>query len=345
MVRKMIFVFLVTSFSCHIQSNQIRLITTDHHSLIRVFVVFTVIINQSRLISIMSRIIVRDLSLFVIVGACFTSGCAYVIPSPFRVQSQDMMVFSSVVEYQSDGVSHHEHMVVGERHGKDPDGFSSFSYMNPPDVLDIGCGTGESTVLLARYMKDAIVLGVDLDESKIDMARERYCSCHSQSSDHVKNVYFDTLDARLLPFSPRSIPLIQLRHCLIEMSEETIRDILKECRRIVSRDGMIVIEDYMSDDTYIQEIINLPEPYRSRFFPSWRLFVEKNTIRRVIQRQFDPSFFSLRSMTHQNTLVDQHEKPIVNIRYVPTTHPAQHAHRFVLTISRKKQPMRHKVPI
>ena len=53
-----------------------------------------------------------------------------------------------------------------------------FSFRDPGDfdgarVLDFGCGAGSSTIVLARLLPGASLVGVELDERLVELARER----------------------------------------------------------------------------------------------------------------------------------------------------------------------------
>lgn len=53
-----------------------------------------------------------------------------------------------------------------------------FSFRNPEDfdgarVLDFGCGAGSSTIVLARLLPGASLVGVELNERLVELARER----------------------------------------------------------------------------------------------------------------------------------------------------------------------------
>lgn len=58
----------------------------------------------------------------------------------------------------------------------------------PPRVLDAGCGTGHTTVALARRFPGVEFVGIDLSRNSIDIAREL-----AESSD-VENVRFEIAD-------------------------------------------------------------------------------------------------------------------------------------------------------
>ena len=70
------------------------------------------------------------------------------------------------------------------------------------DVLDVGCGTGKSTLSTARRAPEGSVLGVDLSSRMLDYARAR------AAKDGVSNVTFIQADAQVEPFDPASRDLV-----------------------------------------------------------------------------------------------------------------------------------------
>jgi SAM-dependent methyltransferase len=62
-------------------------------------------------------------------------------------------------------------------------------------VLDVGCGTGQSTRLAARAASDGTVLGVDLSSPMLDEARRR------TASEGITNATFEHADAQIHPFA------------------------------------------------------------------------------------------------------------------------------------------------
>lgn len=61
-------------------------------------------------------------------------------------------------------------------------------------VLDIGCGTGQTTREAALLASDGHAVGIDLDKGMIDRAHER------AMRDGVPNVRFEVGDAQTHPF-------------------------------------------------------------------------------------------------------------------------------------------------
>ncbi len=65
-------------------------------------------------------------------------------------------------------------------------------------VLDIGCGAGQTTLDAARQAPAGSVLGVDLSDQLLEVARQRAAAAG------VTNVSFLQADAQIQPFEPAS---------------------------------------------------------------------------------------------------------------------------------------------
>ncbi len=64
-------------------------------------------------------------------------------------------------------------------------------------VLDIGCGNGQTTRLAARRAGHGSALGVDLSSAMLDQARR------TAAEEGITNVAFEQGDAQVHPFPPR----------------------------------------------------------------------------------------------------------------------------------------------
>ena len=68
-------------------------------------------------------------------------------------------------------------------------------------VLDVGCGTGQTTRDAARIAADGSALGVDLSARMIDYARRR------AATEGVSNASFRQADAQIHPFPPEAFDI------------------------------------------------------------------------------------------------------------------------------------------
>ena len=68
-------------------------------------------------------------------------------------------------------------------------------------VLDIGCGTGQTTREAARAAVDGVAVGVDISEVMLEQARR------ISDDEELSNISFELADAQVNPFPPTSFDL------------------------------------------------------------------------------------------------------------------------------------------
>lgn len=93
----------------------------------------------------------------------------------------------------------------------------------PRSVLDVGCGTGEISSRIAAMYPDAKVIGVDLIEEHLELARRRYTT---------PNLTFRQADAFELPFPRGAFDLVVCRHVLqaVPTPERVLAELIRVCR-------------------------------------------------------------------------------------------------------------------
>ena len=93
------------------------------------------------------------------------------------------------------------------------------------EILDVGCGTGEISVRLAIELPRATVLGVDLEEPHLALARAR-------ARPYADRVRFQVADAFELPFAAGSFDLVVCRHLLqaVPHPERVLAELVRVCR-------------------------------------------------------------------------------------------------------------------
>ncbi len=102
-------------------------------------------------------------------------------------------------------------------------------------VLEIGFGTGHSFVKLVQQAGDSgLVAGVELSPGMIEVAQKRM-----QAKNPGGNVQITQGDGTLLPFVSDSFDAIFLSFTLELFSDAEIPVVLKECHRVLKRDGRL----------------------------------------------------------------------------------------------------------
>ncbi|HVM14372.1 MAG TPA: class I SAM-dependent methyltransferase [Egibacteraceae bacterium] len=116
----------------------------------------------------------------------------------------------------------------------------------PATVVDVGCGTGWSTVAIARGFPNATVVGLDLDESSVAAAR-----ANAEQSGVADRVTFEVRDA--------ADPALTHRFDVV-CAFETIHDMvdpvgaLRAMRALAAEDATVLVADERVADTFTTEV-------------------------------------------------------------------------------------------
>ncbi len=154
----------------------------------------------------------------------------------------------------------------------------------PPDarVLDVGCGSGWASRLLAGFAIKGRVTGIDISDEMIRIARE--------SSRSFPNVDFEIAIAERLPFNDN-----EFTHAFSMESLYYYRDIpraLKETHRVLKPGGVLVavVDLYWENEATHQWIDTLNVPVELLSVDDYRsLFIDAGFINIRDERLFDPT--------------------------------------------------------
>jgi ubiquinone/menaquinone biosynthesis C-methylase UbiE len=152
-----------------------------------------------------------------------------------------------------------------------------------PAILDAGCGTGEGAARLAELFESARVLGVDIIDAHLDLARSRYAQYAPRLSFAHQSIY--ALDA-----ADETFDLVACRHVLHSIPH-TGR-VLAELVRVTRRGGHvhIIAEDYgmihFDERSGVREFWNVA-PAAFGTATSTDLFVGRNIVPLLSQLDVD----------------------------------------------------------
>lgn len=100
------------------------------------------------------------------------------------------------------------------------------------NILDVGCGTGSHLELYQRY--DCNLYGLDLSPSMLEVARTRL----------ENKAQLDIGNATNMPYEDSKFDLIISMLSLHEMTVETRLAVLSEMKRVLKKDGNILLIDF-----------------------------------------------------------------------------------------------------
>jgi len=113
----------------------------------------------------------------------------------------------------------------------------SHALPDAPRILDVGTGTGEIALRLAKLFPRATILGIDIIEAHLEIARRR-------ATELGDRVTFAVADAFELPYTDASFDLVVCRHVL--QAIPTPERVLAELVRVLRAGGVlhVIPEDY-----------------------------------------------------------------------------------------------------
>jgi SAM-dependent methyltransferase len=168
------------------------------------------------------------------------------------------------------------HLPVGEQ------AISRMGLTDEARVLDVGCGSGWATRLIAKRSTRGRVVGIDISDEMIELARS--------SSATLSNVSFKVASAETLPFGDAEFTHAFSMESLYYYSD--IRDALKEIARVLANHGrfVTVVDLYRENEPSHQWIPTLKVPVQLLSIPDYRrLFTEAGFVNVIDERLFDPT--------------------------------------------------------
>lgn len=111
-------------------------------------------------------------------------------------------------------------------------------HIKPTDrILDVGCGVGSITIGLAQLVPQGHVVGMDVGETEIAMARD------AAAEQGIKNVEFKTGDAHKLleTFGEGSFDIVHAHMVLMHLTEQVT--VLRSMRQLTRPGGLVASTD------------------------------------------------------------------------------------------------------
>jgi len=173
----------------------------------------------------------------------------------------------------------------GMEKGHGPVGKQAIQLMRvPPDAraLDIGCGSGWATRLLAGYAINGQVTGIDISDEMIRVAAE--------SSKAFPNADFEVASAEELPFTDEEFTHAFSMESLYYYSD--IPRALTEIHRVLRTGGLFVaiVDLYWENEATHHWIDELKIPVELLSVEDYRsLFIDAGFVKIRDQRLFDPT--------------------------------------------------------
>ncbi|MFM7424088.1 MAG: class I SAM-dependent methyltransferase [Elainella sp.] len=115
-------------------------------------------------------------------------------------------------------------------------------------VLDVACGKGKSSFLLAMQHPQASVIGLDMVPMHIELAEAQY--------GYTRNLQYQVGQAEALPCPDQSVERI---HCLEAAFHFDRQRFLQEVKRVLKPGGRVVIVDFMWKNAASRHLLETTE--------------------------------------------------------------------------------------
>ena len=149
-------------------------------------------------------------------------------------------------------------------------------------ILDVGCGSGWATRLIAERATRGKVVGIDISDEMVELARS--------SSSAFSNVGFEVASAEALPFADGEFTHAFSMESLYYYSD--IRSALKEIARVLANNGrfVTVVDLYQENEPSHQWIPTLKVPVHLLSIADYlELLSGAGFINVIDRRLFDPT--------------------------------------------------------
>jgi len=117
-------------------------------------------------------------------------------------------------------------------------------------VLDIGCGTGPLSIRAIN--KGASVVGIDINPQMLEIAEKRAEQFECQAELEFLEMGVAEMDI----FEDSSFDKVISILCFSELPEYELDYTLKQIRRILKEDGLLILGDETKPNSFIKKILN-----------------------------------------------------------------------------------------
>lgn len=119
-------------------------------------------------------------------------------------------------------------------------------------VLDMCTGTGANALKISENLPPARVIGVDLSQGMLKIAREKV------KKEDVHNIKFYQMDATDMKFKDRCFDKVSIALVLHETDEEVAGKLILEAKRVLKDDGEIIITEWEPSKQWWRRVLFAP---------------------------------------------------------------------------------------
>ena len=131
-------------------------------------------------------------------------------------------------------------------------------------VLDDCSGTGTNGLLIAKNRNHCRVTGIDVSIEMLRIGMEKAVR------EDITNINFQAMDATRMSFDESSFDIVVISLVLHEMDQTLASKILTEAKRILSKNGKIIVVEWEKPKTLFRKIVfSTVKVMESKGFPAF----------------------------------------------------------------------------
>lgn len=116
-------------------------------------------------------------------------------------------------------------------------------------ILDVCCGTGNSSIAIGFKNSNNTIVGIDLSKDMLKVARKK------TQKRNLINVSFKEMNAVNMDFADEYFDVVTISLALHEMPQEVINPVLSEISRVIKAGGKLYIIDWEKPKHYFSSIL------------------------------------------------------------------------------------------
>lgn len=148
----------------------------------------------------------------------------------------------------------------------------------PINILEMCTGTATNSILIASQKPNAKIIGIDLSENMLHVAKEKI------TNQKLKNIDLQVGDATSTPFDNSTFDIVLISLALHEMTRDLAHKLLQEAYRVLKTTGTLIILEWETPKTFSKKalftILKIIEP------KSFRLFLKLDKQKYFLEEQF-----------------------------------------------------------
>lgn len=125
--------------------------------------------------------------------------------------------------------------------------------------LDLCCGIGESTQQMADCMSNTLIIGVDNDIKKLDIAKKTYPHLHFIHGNAEEKL-----------FPANTFDHVKIQFGMLEIKDKL--KVAKQVHNILKPNGNFYIIDYCNTNNYLKELVDIKQVYNEDYIKIFEKF-------------------------------------------------------------------------